>query len=261
MTTTATEAREATLVADSHVVLEGAGVPVRRALPSAIATYDLVDPFLLLDDAQIPTEMSGEGFPPHPHRGFEIITYLLAGSMNHVVDDDEPSQVQAGGLLRITAGRGMWHGEGPGERSAEPMRGIQLWVNLPRAEKQVDPSYDIIAPEDIPERQEGDAKVRVLVGEGSPAQLRTPAMYLDVSLQTGGSYSTSVPSEFQGLAFVMAGEAHFGANATKAAAGQLVVMGPGSSIQVSDATPDTQLILLAGQPHGEVPRWRGPYVD
>lgn len=114
--------RPAALVAESHVVLEGGGIPVRRALPTTGVSYEQVDPWLMLDDGKLDTLPPG-GFPPHPHRGFEILTYILEGSFEQEDEHDTRSGVvRAGGLLRTTAGRGMWHGEGSGGGPAGPLR-------------------------------------------------------------------------------------------------------------------------------------------
>src|SRR5262245_36779674 len=117
MTTTPTAAgtrRSVERVAETQVVMEGAGVPVRRALPSRVATYNLVDPFLLLDHFRADTRAMEGGFPPHPHRGFEIVTYVVEGAAAHSDSEGNEGVVRAGGLQRITAGRGIWHGEGSG---------------------------------------------------------------------------------------------------------------------------------------------------
>src|SRR5919202_957117 len=127
-------AREIALVADSFVVMEGAGVPVRRVLPSRTVPYRLVDPFLLLDHFKMEDFGNGESFPPHPHRGFEIITYMLRGSSSHSDSEGNQGTVRAGGLQRITTGRGIWHGEGGGGGAGGPVNGLQLWINLSQAQ-------------------------------------------------------------------------------------------------------------------------------
>src|SRR6266511_3880562 len=99
--------RSAALVADAHTVMEGAGVPVTRVLPSRDATYGMVDPWLLLDEFKMES-FGGESFPPHPHRGFEIVTYMIRGSANHTDSEGNSGEVRDGGLQRITAGRGIW---------------------------------------------------------------------------------------------------------------------------------------------------------
>src|SRR6266508_6742247 len=113
-TYTGTDGRPAALVADAQTVIEGAGVPVTRVLPSREATYGLVDPWLLLDEFKMESFGGGESFPPHPHRGFEIVTYMIKGASHHTDSEGNSGEVQSGGLQRITAGRGMWHGEGGG---------------------------------------------------------------------------------------------------------------------------------------------------
>jgi redox-sensitive bicupin YhaK (pirin superfamily) len=134
-------------------------------------------------------------------------------------------------------------------------------VNLARKDKQVEPSAQILQPDQIPVRNEGDAIVRVLVGEGSPVQLGTPALILDVELPTGGQLTTPVPPGFQGFAYLLEGEGKFGANGRRAKPPQLVVLGPGEEFAVRDATPGTRFLLMAGEPYGEVPVFNGPYVD
>ena len=108
---------------------------------------------------------------------------------------------------------------------------------------------------------EGDATVRTLVGEGSPVQLGTPALILDVELPSGGQLTTPVPPAFQGFAYLVAGEAVFGANRRRAAPPQLVLLGPGEELTVTDAAPGTRFLLMAGKPYREVPVFNGPFVD
>jgi len=134
-------------------------------------------------------------------------------------------------------------------------------VNLARKDKQVDPTAMVLHRDQIPMRQEGDATVRTLVGRGSPVQLGTPALILDVELPSGGSFSTAVPSEFQGFAYLLDGEATFGANAQRARPPELVLMGTGEQFRITDGAPGTRFMLMAGKPYGEVPRFNGPYVD
>ena len=110
-------------------------------------------------------------------------------------------------------------------------------------------------------RKEGDATVRVLVGEGSPVELGTPASILDVELPNGGGMTTPVPSGFQGFVYLLDGEANVGANERRAAARQLVLLGAGEELAVSNAVPGTRFLLMAGKPYGETPRFNGPFVD
>ncbi len=128
-----------------------------------------------------------------------------------------------------------------------------FWVNLARKDKHLEPSAQVVQPEQIPVRQEGEAIVRVLVGEGSPVHLGTPALILDIELPKGGQITTPVPPGFQGFAYVLEGEGAFGANLRPARPPQLVLLGPGEGFTVTDAAPGTRYLLMAGQPYGEVP--------
>ncbi len=136
-----------------------------------------------------------------------------------------------------------------------------FWVNLARKDKQAKPSAQVVQPDQIPLRHEGDATVRVLVGEGSPVRLGTPALILDIELPAGGKATTPVPPRFQGFAYVLEGEAAFGANQRRAKTRQLVLLGRGDELRVTDASPGTRYLLMAGEPYGEVPVFNGPFVD
>ncbi|MDP8931034.1 MAG: hypothetical protein M3O70_21285, partial [Actinomycetota bacterium] len=130
-----------------------------------------------------------------------------------------------------------------------------------RKDKQAEPSARVLHREQIPVRQEGDATVRVLVGEGSPVHLGAPAQILDVELPDGRQMTTPVPPEFQGFAYVLEGEAAFGANKRTARPAQLVLLGPGEELTVTEAAPGTRFMVMAGKPYGEEPRFNGPFVD
>lgn len=243
-------------------VMEGAGVVVTRAIPSPEVSHQETDPFLLLDDfdsARI--DIEGQAFPCHPHRGFEIITYLLSGLAGHADDLGNESVVRGGGLQRITAGRGIQHEEGPTPEAEEPTRGLQLWINLARKDKGTDPEYQAVQPEEIPVVQEGDATVRVLVGEGSPTRLITPALYLDVSLPPEGDHRTEAPAEHRGFVYVLEGGGIFGSNRAEAEQRHFLVVGPGEELQVKAGEEGTRFVLGLGQPHREPIRWMGPFVD
>lgn len=231
---------------------------VKRVLPSQSAPYTLVDPFLLLDDASI--DPSDPGFPRHPHRGFEIITYLLAGAFGHADSAGNESIVRAGGLQKITAGKGMWHSEMPAGDGG-PGRGLQLWINLARAEKQIEPDYQIVEPEDVPVVERDQASVRVLAGEGSTVKLRTPSLYLDVAIADGGGFHWDLPPEFAGFVYVIDGQGVFGSEQTSGEAGKLLVLGEGDLLEAGARSGPVRFILCAGRPHREPVLWRGPFVD
>jgi redox-sensitive bicupin YhaK (pirin superfamily) len=245
--------------------MEGAGVPITRVLPSREAPYRLVDPWLLLDEFELESFGSGESFPPHPHRGFEIVTYTIAGQTGHSDSEGNAGTVGSGGLHRITAGRGIWHGEGGGGE-AGPVHGLQLWINLPRALKGIDPGYQAVQADQIPEKEIDDARVRVLVGEGSPTQLQTPAVYWDVTLPAGGTTELPVPAGFQGFAYLLGGAGSFGGNALAAHQRQVVVLGSAQGdgdtpFPVTAGPEGAWFVLAAARPIREPVYFNGPYVD
>jgi redox-sensitive bicupin YhaK (pirin superfamily) len=271
-TEVATVGREAVLVEDAAPV-PVMGQPVLEALPSPRAPYEQVDPFLLVHEARVRLSALANVDTKHPHRGFDNLWYVLEGSVStgHSTGPDgamERARLSEGALLALRTGRGTWHAEAIGADEFEEghpdddeFRSVVFWVNLARHDKQMDPSAQVVPAEQIAVRQEGDATVRVLVGEESPVRLGTPALVLDIELPTGGKVTTHVPSEFQGFAYVLEGEATFGANRRRARPSQLVLLGPGDELTVTDASPGTRYLLMAGKPYGETPVFNGPFVD
>ena len=263
--------RDAILVEDAARI-RMMGFPVLEALPSRTVPYEQVDPFILVHEGRMRlSDMKGVD-TKHPHRGFDNLWYVVSGSAStgHSTGPDgamERARLSEGALLALRTGKGAWHAEGIGEDEISEgladteFRGVLFWVNLARKDKQVEPSAQVLQPEQIPTRQEGDAIVRVLVGEGSPVQLGTPALILDVELPEGGQVTTPVPPEFQGFVYMLEGEGTFGANARRARPAQLVLLGPGEGFTVTDAAPGTRYLLMAGQPYGEEPVFNGPFVD
>jgi redox-sensitive bicupin YhaK (pirin superfamily) len=266
-----TRSRDATLVEDAALI-RMMGMPVLEAIPSRRARYVLTDPFILVHEGRFrPSEMAGKD-TRHPHRGFDNLWYVLRGaaSTGHTTGPGgsvERARLPEGSLLWLRTGRGAWHAEAVGADAVDEglgdteFRGVLFWVNLARKDKQAEPRALVLHREQIPRRQDGDATVRVLVGEGSPVHLGTPALILDVELPDGGQVTLPVPPEFQGFAYVLDGEATFGANQRKARPPQLVLLGPGEELTVTDAAPGTRFMLMAGKPYGETPLFNGPFVD
>jgi redox-sensitive bicupin YhaK (pirin superfamily) len=264
-------ARDAILVEDAALI-RMMGMPVLEALPSPAVPYERLDPFILVHEGRFRlSEMAGKD-TKHPHRGFDNLWYVLQGSAStgHTTGPGgsvERARLSEGSLLALRTGRGAWHAEAVGaDEVAEghgdtEFRSVLFWVNLARKDKNVEPSAQVVQPDQIPVRNEGDALVRVLVGEGSPVHLGTPALILDVELPEGGQLTTPVPPEFQGFAYVLEGEGAFGANLRPARPPQLVVLGPGEAFTVRDAVPGTRYMLMAGTPYGEAPVVNGPFVD
>jgi len=229
-------------------VPEGDGVTVKRLMP--IHGLRNFDPFVLWDHFDI----SGAGFPDHPHRGFEAITYLFAGGMRHTDNLGNAGTVQAGGAQAFTAGRGLVHSEMPDGHAA----GIQLWINLPKRLKGIAPAYQQFAASDIPEHSANGILTRTIVGESGPVQLHATAEYLDIQMKSSASLTRHVPETFRGLIYVVNGEAVIAGQRTTA--GQACYIdGIGPVSITTDCA--TRLMWCMGRPHGEPIHQHGPFVD
>src|ERR1700694_4686736 len=181
--------REIVLVEDAHI-RPMMGNQVLESLPSRHIPYSLVDPYILVHEAEVKVDPKQEAQDTtHPHRGFDNLWYAISGSSStgHSTGPDgtfERVRLDEGSLLFIRTGRGVLHAEGIGdderrEGKGTTMRGLLFWVNLARKDKNVEPRAQVVQPNEVPVRQEGDATIRVLVGEGSPVELGTPGLILD----------------------------------------------------------------------------------
>jgi redox-sensitive bicupin YhaK (pirin superfamily) len=266
-----TAQRDVVLVENAHI-RPMMGNQVLESLPSRHIPYSWVDPYILVHEAEVKTTPDQEPQDTtHPHRGFDNLWYAISGSSStgHSTGPGgtfERARLDEGALLFIRTGRGVLHAEGLGEDErregkATHMRGVLFWVNLARKDKNVEPTAQVVQPNELPVRHEGDASIRVLVGEGSTVELGTPGLILDVQLPKGGKLNIPVQAGFNGFVHMLEGEASFGANRSRARRGQIVVLGPGGLLAVEDAQPGTRFILMAGKPYGETPVYNGPYVD
>jgi quercetin 2,3-dioxygenase len=256
--------RKILAVGSKRDVMEGAGVIVGRVLPQARLGLEPLDPFLLLD--YVDMDSGGPGFPEHPHRGFEILTYIRQGHGVHRDNFGNDARVEAGGLMRLTAGKGMWHGEGGGDEGGAPyhVEGLQFWVNLKKSQKSLPPSFQLATDEELPRQtqDQGRTTVKVLVGPGSPVKILTPMVYLEGTVLPGGRFEWELPKEHQGFVYIFKGSAHFPADGSHAAAGQVAVLGNGSGLALEqEGTEALNFILAAGEPHREPVLWNGPFVD
>src|SRR5713101_5601360 len=267
-----TAQRQIVLVEDAHI-RPMMGNKVLESLPSRHIPYSLVDPYILVHEAtvKISPEQANQD-TTHPHRGFDNLWYAISGSSStgHSTGPGgtmERAKLAEGSLLKVRTGRGVLHAEGLGKdelaegKIGTEMRGFLFWVNLARKDKDVAPTAQVVQRADLPARREADAIVRTLVGEGSPVELGTPGLILDVELPKGGALSIPVQSDFNGFVHMLEGEASFGANASRASRAQIAVLGPGNVLAVEDAQPGTRFVLMAGKPYGEQPIYNGPYVD
>ncbi|HKV39816.1 MAG TPA: pirin family protein, partial [Blastocatellia bacterium] len=224
---------------------EGDGMIVRRPFPKGSLTE--FDPFLLLDEMG-PLEISPDrkrGFPDHPHRGFETVTYVLAGGMEHKDSVGHSGKIMPGDVQWMTAGAGIVHSEMPEAELANKggrLHGFQLWVNLPKRDKMMPPRYQEISAAAVPQAQTADGSVRVKIiageslGQGAVIETRTPIMYLHFTLQPGASMLQPVKASFNAFAYVIDGDGLFGGVQEHAGDGQMILFdrdGDEISINVS----------------------------
>lgn len=260
-------------IVNSIETLEGAGFLVHRPFPTvALSEFD---PFLLLDELGPKDLAPGEarGAPDHPHRGFETVTYLLSGQMEHKDSRGNAGRLGPGDVQWMTAGAGVVHSEMPEREFASRggrLHGFQLWVNLPRQDKLMKPRYQELPAAQIPtaRTEDGLVTVKVIAGEALGAraviETRTPIMYLHFTLQPGGRVVQPVPVGYNAFAYVVEGEGLFGAGEETARRGQMVMFerdGDGVSITAAeDATTQLDVLLIAGVPLGEPIARYGPFV-
>lgn len=242
---------------------DGAGVRLVRVLG-----HDTVrgfDPFLMLDafDSRDPNDYI-KGFPWHPHRGIETITYLVEGHIEHRDSLSNQGDIFAGCCQWMTAGSGIMHQEMP--KPAERMLGIQLWLNMPAEQKMCAPRYNDIRAEDIPVIAEGDAEIRVLSGEyggvkGPMVPKHTPMIFFDVRLRPGAKWSCSAPDGFSVFlyAFTGGGEVEGDADGSFSSREAFRLEGEGE-VPIRAGADGVHLLFLAGLPLHEPIAWGGPIV-
>ncbi|HEX9462481.1 MAG TPA: pirin family protein [Alphaproteobacteria bacterium] len=243
---------------------DGAGVKLDRVIGQP-ALPDL-DPFLMLDafGSDDPKAYIA-GFPEHPHRGFETVTYMLAGRMRHRDNKGNEGLLTAGSVQWMTAGRGIVHSEMP-EQDNGLMQGFQLWVNLPAKDKMTAPRYQDIAPERIPVVDLGPgARAKIVAGElngvrGPVQPGTTEPLFVDLMLEPGAVATIPVQPAHNAFAYVYEGEAQLGEPATTLAAGTVGVLSLGDAVSVSATGKGARLILVAGRPLREPVAKYGPFV-
>jgi quercetin 2,3-dioxygenase len=259
-------------VVTSVQTLEGGGFPVRRPFPTARLSQ--VDPFLLFDHLGPVQWGPGEGIgaPDHPHRGFETVTYLLSGEMQHKDSAGNSGTLRPGDVQWMTAGRGVVHSELPSAdfmKNGGTMNGFQIWVNLPARDKMTRPRYQDIPATQIPEAVSADGKVKVRViagdslGQSAVIETHTPIMYLHFTLKPGAVIVQPVPADYNALAYVIHGELRAGDERRAVREGQMARFGDGGAVRLGvdeNAAGPAELLLLGGVPHGEPVERHGPFV-
>jgi len=263
-------------VADAPSFLEGEGFKVRRATAGIDLSW--ADPFLMLDHMGAVEYAPGEakGAPDHPHRGFETVTYMLDGRIRHLDSHGGGGVISDGSTQWMTAGSGVVHSEMPTQELLDGgglFHGFQLWVNLPAAEKWLDPRYQDLEAADLAliASDDAGAVVRLIAGElagiQGPGDTRTPITYAHATLAPGARLRTAWRPEFNALAYVVSGHGTVGSERRPIAEGQIAVLGEGGAIELrADAEQDERhaagmdVLLLGGLPIREQIAWYGPFV-
>jgi redox-sensitive bicupin YhaK (pirin superfamily) len=263
-------------VVDAPSFLEGEGFKVRRA--TAGINLSLADPFLMLDHMGAVEYAPGEakGAPDHPHRGFETVTYMMDGKIRHRDSYGGGGIITDGATQWMTAGSGVVHSEMPTEdllQGGGLFHGVQLWVNLPAAQKWTPPAYQDLesAQVGLVASEDAGAVVRLIAGDlggmSGPGVTRTPITYAHATLAPGARLRTRWRPEFNALAYVLSGRGTVGAERRPIHEGQLAVFGDGAAVELgSDATQEekdragVEVLLLGGLPIREQVSWYGPFV-
>jgi len=256
--------REVARIVRGTATSDGAGVRLNRVIGGPALPE--LDPFLLLDEFRSDDASDYiAGFPDHPHRGFETVTYMLAGRMRHRDNRGNVGLLRPGSAQWMTAGRGIVHSEMP-EQEDGLMWGFQLWVNLPAKLKMTAPRYQDIEPERIPTVTLGSgATVRVVAGrageETGPAEApATEPTYLDVALPASAVFRHEPPAGHAAFVYVFEGEARIGAARRAVLRGELAVLGSGRSVAIEGGPDGARALLVAGRPIGEPVARYGPFV-
>ena len=262
------QSREVIEIIKPQTVMEGAGVRLKRSI--ATATLDHLDPFLLFDHfgSDNPADYI-KGFPMHPHRGIETVTYMIKGHVNHKDSIGNSGSISSGDIQWMTAGGGIMHEEMP-QPGQEEMIGFQLWVNLPARLKMTTPRYQDITSNQIPEvARDNGVKIRIIAGQvdgvrGAVSEIYADPSYLDVSIPANGSFSHPVEKGHTAFAYVFEGRGYFGTgeNTTENFISQpgLAVLSDGDYIQASAANEPVRFLLVSGKPLNEPIARYGPFV-
>jgi redox-sensitive bicupin YhaK (pirin superfamily) len=262
-----TETRRVQSVIEPQAVREGAGVRLQRSIGTRAIDY--LDPFLLLDDFSSRDRRDYEaGFPQHPHRGIETVTYILQGAVHHKDTLGNAGSIGAGDIQWMTSGRGILHEEMPQVRP-EGIAGFQIWVNLPAKVKMTAPRYQDVRSDRIPEIEGRDgARIRVVAGtvgdvRGAVTDIAADPIYLDVLVPPKSAYRERVERGHTAFAYVFEGRAVFpgpGREEVAVSRPRLVVLGDGDEIRVTTGAEPARFLLVSGKPLGEPIARYGPFV-
>ena len=258
--------RKVKLTLKSRPTIEGAGVRLKRAFGYADSS---LDPFLLLDDfhSDNPRDYIA-GFPWHPHRGIETITYMLHGKIEHGDSLGNGGVIESGDVQWMTAGNGIIHQEMPKKAKKSLLWGFQLWANLPASHKMMNPRYRDVKKDEIPEIFVNDdtVKIRIISGEVSgvkgPVQdIITEPEYLDITINPHSEFIHSVKRGHNVIAYIIEGKGYFDQDREKSAGVEnLVIFKDGDEVNISTDDEKVRFLLISGKPIGEPVAWRGPIV-
>jgi redox-sensitive bicupin YhaK (pirin superfamily) len=254
-------------IVTAHRQQEGAGFVVRRPVPTL--GLELVDPFLLIDELGPVTYGPGEavGAPDHPHRGFETVSYILEGAVEHEDSAGHRGVISAGDVQWMTAGGGIIHSEMPTQQLLEQggrVHGFQIWVNLPRRLKLTQPRYQDVPAAKIPEAKTADGLARAKIIAGSALgvnaviETHTPIVFQDWQLEPGADVTIEISRDQQVLAYVFEGA--IAIDGREVRDGQMAILGAGDAVRLSGSAQRGRLLLLAGVPHREPVARYGPFV-
>jgi len=257
-----TQIRKVARIIEPEYVMEGAGVKLRRSI--ATQTLNYLDPFLLFDHfGSANPEDYVKGFPWHPHRGIETVTYMISGVVNHHDSIGNSGCITAGDVQWMTAGSGIMHEEMP-QQAEDELKGFQLWVNLPAKLKMTKPRYQDVLSKTIPEvlRDDG-AKIRVIAGkvgevQGIVTEIYADPTYLDVTVPPNKSFSQPVAKGHNAFAYVFEGVGILGEDAISYP--KLVIFGDGDIVKVRTQEAPVRFLLVSGKPLNEPIARYGPFV-
>jgi redox-sensitive bicupin YhaK (pirin superfamily) len=258
-------------IVSAPTTFEGAGFPVQRPFPQPGADLGATDPFLMLDEMGPIVYGPGEavGAPDHPHRGFETVTYLFDGEVEHRDSTGGGGVLRGGDTQWMTAGAGLVHSEEPTEamlRDGGLMHGLQLWVNLPRTDKLVPPRYQDLSGDKLTLARSADGRALLrlvagdLGGQSGPGSTYTPIVYAHATIAAGGRIALAWPAEYNALVYVVEGKVRVGDDSRTVGEHQLAVLGREGDVVVVEADEATEVILLGGRPLHEPVAWYGPFV-
>jgi hypothetical protein len=243
---------------------DGAGVKLNRLIGTP--QLDHVDPFLMLDEFRSDdADDYIAGFPEHPHRGFETVTYMLAGKMRHGDNKGHTGRLDAGSVQWMTAGRGILHSEMP-EQENGLMWGFQLWVNLPAKDKMTAPRYQEIPPAEIPTASlPGGVSIKVIAGEAGGVHgpingIATEPVMLDIAVPADGAITLPLPATHAVFLYPFQGDIAVGESPDRVAHGTLAVLGAGDAVKIAAPGGDARVLLVAGRPLNEPIARYGPFV-